>query len=113
MPLLTKKTSVLMKSSRYEQRYFLELVLEKNLFCYKEPFLSFAAKEFSEYYPESKFIHIVGNGFDVADSMCHSYVDALSDDVLSSKYLSKNNNSEIGFFKSIDGFDYPYWLKKK
>lgn len=84
--------------------------LKGNLFCYKEPFLCFAAKEFSDYYGKSKFIHIIRNGLDNADSMERSYGDALSDEVLSSEFLSTNKNSEIGMFDRIDGFNYPYWL---
>lgn len=85
--------------------------LDNNLFCYKEPFLCFAAKEFSLAFPNSKFIHIIRDGRDNADSMERKYPHALSDEVLNSIELTENKNSEIGEYVSIDGFNYPFWVK--
>ena len=79
-------------------------------FCYKEPFLCFAAMKFAEHFPSARFIHIIRDGRDNADSMCRSYGDALSDKVLASQVLSLSMVSEIGFFKTHSGFNYPYWL---
>jgi hypothetical protein len=79
-------------------------------FCYKEPFLCFAAKEFAEHFPSARFIHIIRDGRDNADSMCRTYGDALSEKVLTSQVLSLNKVSEIGFFKTHSGFNHPYWV---
>jgi hypothetical protein len=79
-------------------------------FCYKEPYLCFAAMKFAEHFPSARFIHIIRDGRDNADSMCRSYGDALSDEVLASEVLSLSKVSEIGFFKAHSGFNYPYWL---
>lgn len=66
--------------------------------------------KFAEHFPSARFIHIIRDGRDNADSMCRSYGDALSDEVLASEVLSLSKVSEIGFFKSHSGFNYPYWL---
>lgn len=81
-------------------------------FCYKEPFLCFAAKEFAEHFPSARFIHIIRDGRDNADSLCRSYGDALSDKVLTSQILSLSKVSEIGFYKTSSGFNYPYWVSE-
>lgn len=80
-------------------------------FCYKEPFLCFAATQFPLHFPNSRFIHIIRDGRDIADSMCRTYGDALSDKILSSDALSANKVSEIGFWNRVDGFNYPWYLK--
>lgn len=84
--------------------------MEEKLFCYKEPFLRFAAEHFATHFPNSKFIHIIRDGRDNADSMVRTYGDALSDDVLSSNELSYNKVSEIGTWRRVDGFNFPWWL---
>jgi hypothetical protein len=80
-------------------------------FCYKEPFLCFAATKFADHFPNSRFIHIIRDGRDNADSMCRTYGDALSDDILASDSLSLNKVSEIGFWRRIEDFNFPYWIK--
>lgn len=84
--------------------------LEGKLFCYKEPFLCFAAEHFAAHFPNSKFIHIIRDGRDNADSMIRTYGDALSDEVLTSDKLSFNKVSEIGFWRRQDDFNFPWWL---
>jgi hypothetical protein len=81
------------------------------LFCYKEPFLCFAVEHFASHFPHSRFIHIIRDGRDNADSMSRTYGDALSDEVLTSELLSLNKVSEVGFYERVDGFNYPYWIK--
>lgn len=85
--------------------------LEGVTFCYKEPFLCFAATQFADHFPNSRFIHIIRDGRDNADSMCRTYGDALSDEILASDSLSLNKVSEIGFWRRIEGFNFPYWIK--
>ena len=84
--------------------------LAGKIFCYKEPFLCFAAQDFAEEFPNSKFIHIVRDGRDNADSMERTYKYALSDEVLVSDFYSFNKNSEIGYWTRIDGFNFPWWV---
>ena len=83
------------------------------VFCYKEPFLCFAASKFASHFPNSRFIHIVRDGRDTADSMCRTYGDALSDETLSSDALSMNKVSEIGFWNRVNGFNYPWYLQQE
>jgi len=83
--------------------------LEGKLFCYKEPFLCFAIEHFAAHFPNAKFLHIIRDGRDNADSMERTYGDALSDDVLSDDLLSYNKVSEIGFWNRVDGFNHPWW----
>lgn len=81
-----------------------------SVFCYKEPFLCFAAPQFARAFPRARFIHILRDGRDNARSMEKSYPDALSDTVLQSRELSENKNSEIGFSRLVDGFHVPWWV---
>lgn len=85
--------------------------LKNTFFCYKEPFLCFAAPHFAEAFPNAKFIHIIRDGRDNADSMDRKYHHALSNEVLSSHELSMNKVSEIGQWETVDGFNYPYWVE--
>lgn len=85
---------------------------DEAIFCFKEPFLCFAAKDFAKYFPNSIFIHIIRDGRDNADSLDRSYTDALSDEILKSDVLSSNKVSEIGFWEKINGFNVPHWVPK-
>jgi hypothetical protein len=80
------------------------------LFCYKEPFLCFAADKFARYFPRAKFVHIVRDGRDNADSLERTYPDALSDEVVRSDFLSRNKNAEIGLWEKRDGVNVPWWV---
>src|SRR5207302_4981584 len=84
--------------------------LAETLFCYKEPFLCFAAEPFAREFPRSKFIHIVRDGRDNADSLKRSYPGVLSDTVLRDKHLLACKNSEIGFYRSFDAWHIPWWV---
>lgn len=79
-------------------------------FGYKEPFACFAAIQLAEYFPYSKFIHIIRDGRDAADSLDRSYPDALSDNTLTNQTLAKNKSSEIGIFEEQKGFIFPWWV---
>lgn len=81
-------------------------------FCYKEPFLCFAGLEFARHYPNSKFIHIIRDGRDNADSMNRTYPHALSDEILKDENLTKNNVSEIGIWRRYRGFSIPWWINE-
>jgi hypothetical protein len=84
--------------------------LDGALFCYKEPFLCFAADKVARHFPNARFIHIVRDGRDNADSLERTYPDALSDEVIRSAFLSANKNSEIGPWRTHDGVNVPWWV---
>jgi len=107
---LEKLKKVLNKSLPISKLFSKKNYFEKSSFCYKEPFLCFAAKDFALYFPNAVFIHIIRDGRDNADSLDRTYPDALSDEVLMSDLLSLNKVSEIGFWENIDGFNVPYWV---
>lgn len=103
-------TQVLQKNAPF--RSLIEKpTLEGARFCYKEPFLCFAASDFARHFPNSKFIHIIRDGRDNADSMHRNYPHALSDEVLKNEQLSRNNVSEIGIWKRFKGYSIPWWVK--
>ncbi len=85
--------------------------LAGSTFCYKEPFLCFAAEEFAAEFSKSKFIHIIRDGRDNADSMMRTYPDALTDAVLRDKFLVENKSSEVGMYRDVRGFAMPWWIK--
>jgi hypothetical protein len=84
--------------------------LDGTLFCYKEPFLCFAANKFAAHFPKAKFIHIVRDGRDNADSLERTFPHALSDSVVTDDFLSGNKNSEIGLWDKLDGVNVPWWV---
>lgn len=86
--------------------------LENAIFCYKEPFLCFAATSFADEFPQAKFIHIIRDGRDNADSMERKYPDALADHVLKDPRLAQNKNSEIGPFRQFDNWCIPWWVEQ-
>jgi hypothetical protein len=79
-------------------------------FVYKEPFLCFAAEHFAHAFPQSKFIHIIRDGRDCADSMERTYPHALTNSVLSSDELSFNKVAEIGMWRRKGDFNFPWWI---
>jgi hypothetical protein len=80
------------------------------LLCYKEPFLCFALREVAEHFSNSRFIHILRDGRDNADSLERTYPDALSDRVLGDPLLAQNKSSEIGLWRMHDGRCVPWWV---
>lgn len=86
--------------------------LESSLFLYKEPFASFICEDLARYFTNAKFLHIIRDGRDTADSMERSYPDALSDVVLRSEILASNKNTEIGVWRIHDGFIIPWWIRE-
>lgn len=80
------------------------------LFCYKEPFLCFAADKVARHFPAARFVHIVRDGRDNADSLERSYPHALSDQVVGCDVLSGNKNSEIGLWEKRGGVNVPWWV---
>jgi hypothetical protein len=82
------------------------------VFCYKEPFLCFAADSFAREFPRSKFIHIVRDGRDNADSLMRHYPGVLSDAVLRDKHLVACKNSEIGSYRAFDSSYIPWWVPR-
>ena len=84
--------------------------LDDAIFCYKEPFLCFAAMEFARAFPRSQFIHIIRDGRDNADSMHRKYPDGLSDRTLTDRDRVQNKNSEIGFYREYNSYFVPWWV---
>jgi len=84
--------------------------LEGTWFCYKEPFLCFAASEVAEAFPNAKFLHIIRDGRDNADSLERKYPDALADHILHEPELVENKNSEVGIWRPFDGWCIPWWV---
>lgn len=79
--------------------------------CYKEPFLAFAVSQIAHHFPGAKFIHIVRDGLDCADSLERRYPDALSDRILVDAALAENKSSEIGVWRNADGYCIPWWVE--
>jgi hypothetical protein len=84
--------------------------VEGSYFCYKEPFLCFAMPQVADHFPNAKFVHIVRDGRDNADSMERAYPDALSDRVLTDELLANNKNTEIGVTRVHQGYFLPWWV---
>jgi len=82
-----------------------------SVFSYKEPFLCFAAKAFAEEFPRARFVHIIRDGRDNADSLERTYPHALSDEVLRDVDLAQNKCSEIGAFRVHEGVCVPWWVE--
>lgn len=91
---------------------FKKLEIRDAIFCYKEPFLCFAAVDFARHYPHSKFIHIIRDGRDNVDSMNRTYPMALTDEVLKDEHLTASNVSEIGIWRRFEGYSIPWWIEK-
>jgi hypothetical protein len=81
-------------------------------FGYKEPFLVFAAEPFAKHFGKAKFIHIIRDGRDCADSMQRTYPEALTDAVLSSPLLWRLKGSEIGVAREWQNWYLPWWLEQ-
>jgi Sulfotransferase family len=81
------------------------------LLVYKEPFLNFACEEMARHFSKAKFIHIVRDGRDCADSMERCYPHALTDDILRSPLLWRLKGSEIGVAREWRGWFLPWWLE--
>lgn len=84
--------------------------MQEAIFCYKEPFLCFAAEAFAAEFTNARFIHIIRDGRDNADSMVRRYPDALTNRVLESPELADNKVSEVGVYDLDDGFIMPWWV---
>ena len=106
-----RKIQFLLDKSINIFQWFQEASMKNLVFCYKEPFLCFAATQFAEHFPNSKFIHIIRDGRDNADSMCRTYADALTNRTLSSDTLCMNKVSEIGKWNRVDGFNFPWYVE--
>jgi hypothetical protein len=85
--------------------------LAEFLFAYKEPFLIFACQQFAAHFTKAKFIHIIRDGRDCADSMERTYPHALTDAVLRSATLWRLKGSEIGVARPWKGWFLPWWLR--
>ena len=72
---------------------------------YKEPFLAFAPGYAYEALPESRLIHIVRDGRDVADSLVRSY------DVLTDAKLSMRT-TEAPILRGAGDREVPWWVRE-
>jgi hypothetical protein len=98
-----------------QRRSFLGLLRKPTLaggvFCYKEPYLCFAANAFADEFRNAKFIHILRDGRDNADSIARTFPDTLSDFVLRDKLLAENKRPDVGPHREVRGHCVPWWVK--
>ncbi len=88
------------------------LSLDGAIFCYKEPFLCFAVEQVAAHFQNSRFIHIIRDGRDNADSLERTYPEALSDAVLSTVSLAERKSSEIGVWRMCGSHCIPWWVEQ-
>jgi hypothetical protein len=78
---------------------------------YKEPFMALAAEELARHFSRARFIHLIRDGRDCADSMERTYGAALTDAVLdASKGRWREVGSEIGTGRAYRGMIVPWWI---
>lgn len=78
---------------------------------YKEPFMAMAAGELARHFAKARFIHVIRDGRDCADSMERTYGAALSDPVLDAQAGRwREVGSEIGTGRPLDGLIVPWWV---
>lgn len=88
-----------------------EIDLAIHTFIYKEPFMTASAEILARHFIKARFIHIIRDGRDCADSLQRSYGAALSDSVLEMKRgLWWQMGSEIGVARQYDSFMVPWWV---
>lgn len=87
------------------------LALEEFAMVYKEPFLAMAAVPFAKHFAGARFIHLIRDGRDCADSLERTYGSALSDEVLDAREGRwREVGSEIGVGRERDGMILPWWV---
>lgn len=78
---------------------------------YKEPFLAMAADAFARHFARARFIHLIRDGRDCADSLERAYGAALSDEVLDARGSRwREVGSEIGVGREHAGMIVPWWV---
>jgi hypothetical protein len=78
---------------------------------YKEPFMALAAEELARHFTRARFIHLIRDGRDCADSMERTYGAALSDAVLDARAGRwREVGSEIGSGRVHRGTIVPWWV---
>jgi hypothetical protein len=87
------------------------LAVEEFGMVYKEPFLAMAAVSFMRHFGGARFIHLIRDGRDCADSLERTYGTALSDPVLDARGSRwREVGSEIGVGRERDGKILPWWV---
>jgi hypothetical protein len=87
------------------------LSMEKFGMVYKEPFLAMAAVPFARHFTGARFIHLIRDGRDCADSLERTYGAALSDQVLDARGSRwREVGSEIGVGRELGGKIVPWWV---
>lgn len=88
-----------------------ELPLEDFGLVYKEPFLTMAAASLARHFPNARFVHLIRDGRDCADSLQRSYGAALSDEVLDARSRRwREVGSEIGVGRAHGEWIVPWWV---
>lgn len=88
-----------------------ELELERYLMVYKEPFMSFAAAQLAAHFSKARFVHLIRDGRDCADSLGRTYGAVLSDETLRvDRTYWREVGSEIGTARVHDGWVVPWWV---
>jgi Sulfotransferase family len=99
-----------LKKNKAWKNAFYPTSFEKFIFAYKQPFAVFAAKELAEHFSTSKFIHIIRDGRDSADSIERKYPHTLSDKVMQNPAFAQQIVSEIGIPQQWGQWYLPWWL---
>jgi len=108
----SERVSEFVKGNISLKEFVSKNTLVSSSFVYKEPFLCFAAEDVARHFPKAKFLHIIRDGRDNADSLERSYPEALSDRVLQSERLARNKISEIGTWRLHNEYVIPWWINK-
>lgn len=83
------------------------------VFAYKEPFMVFAADRLAAHFRGARFLHLIRDGRDCADSLDRTYGSALSDEVLrADSSLWRRVGSEIGVARRIGASLVPWWVEE-
>ena len=78
---------------------------------YKEPFLAMAAEAFAGHFPRARFVHLIRDGRDCANSMERTYGMALADEILDARGTRwREVGSEIGVGREHSGRIVPWWV---
>ena len=76
--------------------------------------MAMAADELARHFAKARFIHLIRDGRDCADSMERTYGAALSDRVLDARAERwRQVGSEIGAGRIVDGMIVPWWVDEE
>ncbi|HBL12049.1 MAG TPA: hypothetical protein DD379_11685 [Cyanobacteria bacterium UBA11162] len=106
----SERLNQVLKGNKYWKEAFNPSPFSEFIFAYKQPFAVFAAKELATHFLGSKFIHIIRDGRDSADSIERKYPHTLSDKVMQNPLFAQQIVSEIGIPHQWQQWYLPWWL---